>query len=135
GCIRVREDETLLHQRFLVVERHTVQIDERLGVHKNPDIIELKDAVALTRLAVKTDVVAQPRAAAALHSEAQSTLLGRDVFLLDRHADARQGLVGDLNALGGRGFWFFSYWHVTCLLQSCMARVELVPPSQLATND
>src|SRR5580700_5500710 len=52
----IHEDESLLHQRFLVIEDHAVQIDERLRIDKNAHIPVLKDAVAFARLRVEADV-------------------------------------------------------------------------------
>src|SRR5580704_3898013 len=57
--LRIHEDEALLHERLLIIEDHAVQVDERLRIDKNADVVELKDAVAFARLRVETDVVAQ----------------------------------------------------------------------------
>src|SRR5271155_1990505 len=54
----IHEDESLLHQRFLVVEDHAVQVDKRLGIDKNAHIAILEDAVAFARLRVEADVIA-----------------------------------------------------------------------------
>src|ERR1700729_3355290 len=37
-CLGIHEYEALLHQRFLVVEGHTIQVDERLWVHKDSNV-------------------------------------------------------------------------------------------------
>src|SRR5215469_10536203 len=79
--LRVYKYESLLHQRFLIIQGHTVQVDERLRINKDPHVAELKDAVAFARLRVETDVIAQPRAATTLHPKAQSPLLRRNAFL------------------------------------------------------
>src|SRR4051795_6160028 len=56
--VRIHKNEALLHQCFLVVERHSVQIDERLRINEKSDISELKNAVTLARLRIETNVVA-----------------------------------------------------------------------------
>src|SRR5579871_7003969 len=43
----IHEYESLLHQRFLVIQRHAMQVDERLRVDEDAHIAELKDPVAL----------------------------------------------------------------------------------------
>src|SRR3954471_4158243 len=58
-CVRVDEHEALLHERFLIIERQAGEIDERLRVNEDADIAELEDAVALARLRVELDLVAQ----------------------------------------------------------------------------
>src|ERR1035441_37820 len=80
GRVRVHEHESLLHQGFVVIERHPVQIDEGLRVHKNPHISKLKHTVALARLRIEPYVVSQARASAALHAQTKATLLRRNVF-------------------------------------------------------
>jgi hypothetical protein len=49
GARRVRIDEVkpLPHQALLVVQRHAVQIEERLGIDEDAHPVELVDAVAL----------------------------------------------------------------------------------------
>src|SRR3981189_3530576 len=66
GRVRILEHKALLHQGFAVIENHPVQIDERLRVHKNSDILELKHTVALARLRVEPYVVTHARASAPL---------------------------------------------------------------------
>ena len=78
--------------------------------------VELEDAVALARLRVEADVVAQPRTSAALHTQAQSALLGRDAFLGHRAANLGDGLFGHHDAFGGRGL---------CRVFDCGCHMEL----------
>ena len=73
-----------------------MQVDERLRIDEHAHIAELEDAVALARLRVEADVVAQARASAALHAQAQSALLGRNAFLDHGRADLGQRLLRDL---------------------------------------
>src|SRR5579863_1188277 len=102
--LRVYEYESLLHQRFLVIQDHAVQVDERFRIDKDADIAELKNAVAFARLRIEADVIAQAGTSAALHTKAQAALLGRNAFLGHRDADFRDRLLGDRDALGG-GLW------------------------------
>src|SRR5271163_5309059 len=71
GGVRVDEVEALAHQRLFVVEHHAVQVDEALGIDEDADgrsigrggievrLREGVDAVALARLGVEADVVAE----------------------------------------------------------------------------
>src|SRR5450755_1723960 len=76
GRVRIHEHEALLHQGFLIIERHSVQIDERLRVDEDAHVTVLKYAVALARLRIEADVVAEPGAAAPLNAQAKAALLG-----------------------------------------------------------
>src|SRR5258708_11319769 len=113
GRVRVLEHKALLHQGFVVIENHPVQIDERLRIHKNPDISELKHAVPLARLRIKPYVVTQPRASAALHAQTKPALLRRNIFFHHRRANPLERVVGHLNAIGRSrghgGVFFFSF--------------------------
>src|SRR5207248_5081217 len=73
--VRIHKNESLLHQCFLIIEGHSVQIDERFRVHEKSDVPELKNAVTFARLRVEPNVVAQARASAALNTHAQAALL------------------------------------------------------------
>src|SRR5258707_10477880 len=106
GRVRILEHKALLHQGFVVIENHPVQVDERLRVHKNPDVSELKHTVALARLRIESYVVTQARASAALHAQTKSTLLRRNIFFHHRGANPFERVVSHLDALGwslGRG--------------------------------
>ncbi len=80
-----------------------MQVDERFRIHEHAHISELEYPVALARLRVEADVVAQSGASSALHSQPQSALLGRDALLDDGRANPGQSLIGYLDALRGRG--------------------------------
>ena len=97
--VRIDEVESLPHQRLFVVQRHAVQIEERLGIDEDAHAVELVDAVALAGLRVELDGIRKPRAAAAHHAQAQAALFGRNAFLGHGGADALDGAVGDLQAL------------------------------------
>src|SRR5580704_6281258 len=42
-CLGIHEYEAQLHQRFLVVQGHAVQVNEGFRIHKDPYIAELED--------------------------------------------------------------------------------------------
>src|SRR5947209_13481179 len=67
--VRIDEVETLLHQALLIIEHHPMQVDERLRIHEHAYALELIHAVAFARLRIEPNVVAQPRASAALHAQ------------------------------------------------------------------
>src|SRR6266481_1354874 len=116
GRVRILEHESLLHQAFAVIENHPVQVDERLRVHKNPDVSELKHTVALARLRIESYVVTQARASAALHAQTKSTLLRRNILFHHRGANLLERIVGHLDALGRsrgrRGFHDFVFYRL-----------------------
>src|SRR5262249_28442957 len=62
--------------------------------------------VALARLRVEADVIAQAGTSAALHPETQAALLGRNALFGHGATDFRDRLFGDRDAFGGglRGF-------------------------------
>ena len=53
----IDEVEALTHQRLFVIEDHAVQVDERLRIDEDANVIELIDAVALSRLRIEADVI------------------------------------------------------------------------------
>src|SRR6266478_2830949 len=116
GRVRVLEHETLLHQGFAVIENHPVQVDERLRVHKNPDVSELKHTVALARLRIEPYVVTQARTSTTLHAQTKPTLLRRNIFFHHRGANPLERVVGHLDALGRsrghRGFHNFVFYRL-----------------------
>ncbi len=58
GGLGIHEDKALLHQRFLIVQDHAIQLDERLRVHEHAHIVELENTVPFAGLRVEADVVA-----------------------------------------------------------------------------
>src|SRR5882672_939338 len=96
--VRIYEHELLLHQGFVVIQYHAVQVDERLRVDEDADVAILEHTIPLSRLRIKAHVVAQPRTTTALHAEPHAPLLGRDAFLGQSAAHFGQGLLGDLDA-------------------------------------
>src|SRR5512141_1384307 len=94
-CLRVYENKSLLHQRFLIIQNHAMQVDERLRIDKHANVIELKNTIALAWLGIKPDVIAQAGTSSALYPETQPALFGRDAFFGHGAADFRDRLVGD----------------------------------------
>ena len=90
----VLDDEGVLHQRFLVIERHLVEEGEALGVNEYLDAAELENVVARARFALELDGVGQPVAASAAHAQAQAANVG---LLLDHLANSLDGALGQLN--------------------------------------
>src|SRR5258705_6917210 len=78
-----------------------MQIDERLRIHEYANIGKLEDAIPLTRLRVKANVVAQARTAAALHTKTKTALHRRNAFFRHRAADLCNRLVSHLDAFNG----------------------------------
>src|ERR1035437_5742025 len=72
--VRVDEVESLAHQRLFIVQRHAVQVDERLGIDEDSHTIKFINAVALAGLGIELDGVGKSRASAAYHAQAQSAL-------------------------------------------------------------
>src|SRR5262245_14491670 len=79
-----------------------MQVNERLWIDEDANAIELVNPIALPRLAVEADVIAEPGTAAALYSDAQSTLLRRHVLLRHGGANLAESALRDLNALNIR---------------------------------
>src|SRR5581483_8662752 len=53
--VRVYEDEALVHERFFVIERHAVQVNEGFRIDEDANIAVREDPVALTRLRIEAD--------------------------------------------------------------------------------
>ena len=53
--VRIDEVESLTHQRLFVVQRHAVQIEERLGIDEDAHAVELVDAVAFAGMGIELD--------------------------------------------------------------------------------
>src|SRR5438067_7579949 len=113
GRVRINEVEALPHQRLLVVEDHAVQIDEALRIHEDPVcrrigrrlgiemlLREAEHAIALTRLAIETDVVAEPGAAAARNAKPKPPGSGLNVLLSHRRPNPLQSPQSYADALG-----------------------------------
>lgn len=137
--MRIYKDKALLHQRFLIIQSHSVQINERFWINKDADIPKLKNAVALARLRIEANVIAQARAAATLHAQTQSALLGRNTLLGHSRTNLRDRLFCDRDSScrGLRGGLFSCGGHlaITALIgqnrirsgAAWPARMELVP--------
>ena len=88
------DHEGVLHQRFLVIERHLVEEGEALGVDEYLGAAELEYVVARARLAVELNGVGQPVAASAANAQAQAADVG---LLLDHLSNLLNRALGQLN--------------------------------------
>ena len=95
----IDEVKALPHQRLLVVENHTVEIDERLGVDEDANIFKVVHTIPLTRLRIETNVIRETRAAAALNAQAEPPLLRGDSFFGHSYANPLQSALRYLDAL------------------------------------
>src|SRR5215472_13759377 len=100
--VRVLEHEALMHQGLFVVENHSMQVDERFRIDEYSHVVELKNAIAFTRMRIEADVVAEPRTSAALHAQSQAAFRRRNVLFGHGGANAHQGFVRYLDALRRR---------------------------------
>jgi len=95
----IDEVKALPHQRLFVVENHAVEVDKRLGIHKDADIFKVVDAVPFSRLRIEPNVIRQTRTAAALNAEAEPPLFRGDSFFGHGYANPLQSALRDLDAL------------------------------------
>src|SRR4051812_28496411 len=96
--LRVDELEALLLEGVDEVEGGAVQVDEALRVDVDLGAVDLEDLVARPGLVAVLDHVAHPRAPAALHAEADSTV-GRAVGALRQlRLDLLRRPSGDVDA-------------------------------------
>src|SRR5256712_3042695 len=94
--VRVVEHEPLADHVRVVVEHRAVEIQQALLVDVDLRAVgPLEDFVAKTRLLLPRERVAQPRAPAALHADAQSPLV--DALLGHQRADLAGCGFADLN--------------------------------------
>jgi hypothetical protein len=117
--MRIDEVEALPHQRFFVVENHSVEVDKRLGIHKDANIFKVVHTIPFTRLRVETDVIGETRAAAALDAQTEPPLFRGDSFFGHGYANPLQGAIRYLDALLiWRGILRIedSWFHFACLV-------------------
>ena len=95
----INEVKALPHQRLFVVENHAVEVDKRLGIHKDADVFKVVNTIPFSRLRVEPNVIGQTGTAAALNAEAESPLLRGDSFFGHGYANPLQGALRDLDAL------------------------------------
>src|SRR5262245_41877293 len=94
--VRVVEHEALADHVRVVVEHGAVEIDQALPVDVDlRAVLALEDLVAEPRLLLPRERVAQPRAPATLHADAQPALV--DALLGHQGADLARGGLTDLN--------------------------------------
>src|SRR5580704_17193434 len=70
SCRGILKNEASANQRLFVIERRIGQIEQALGIDKNARAIFLKHFIAIARLRFEAHRIRQPRAAAALHTQA-----------------------------------------------------------------
>jgi len=75
---------------FLVVQNHAVQIDERLRIDENANVVELKDPITFTRLRVKSGRYSLDRNSRRPVRPDAAALVRRDAFLSHRAAHLAQ---------------------------------------------
>src|SRR5215831_675371 len=94
--VRVVEDESLADEIRVVVQHGTVQKQQAFPVDEDLRAFRpLEDLVAGPRCPLPRERVAQARAAAALHADAQSALV--DALLGHQRANLARRRFGDLN--------------------------------------
>src|SRR5271166_5954263 len=128
------KNKALVHQCVFPLERHAMQVDERLRVHEDAHIVILKDAIPFARLGIEPDDVGEAGTASALNAEAQTALVGCDSFFRQRRANVLQRLGRDDNALRrrrfNRGWCYFRGIHSTFLLPKMPISGYLRMPAQ-----
>src|ERR1700736_4535281 len=97
--MRIDEVKALPHQRLFVVENHAVEVDKRLGIHKDADVFKIVNTVPLSRLRVEPNVIGQTGTAAALNAQAEPVLIRGDSFFGHSYANPLQSALRDLDAL------------------------------------
>ncbi len=89
--IGILKYKTLAHQCLFVFKSRAIQIKKTLRVDEKPRAMLLENFVAVASLCVQAHGIGKAGAAAALHSNAQAALLGRDAFLFQEFADFFRG--------------------------------------------
>src|SRR6185312_8284609 len=72
--IRILKNEPGLHQRFLVIEREAVEIENTFRIDEDLNAIEIEHLVLRPRLRVELELIAQSRAPAAENAQTQPAL-------------------------------------------------------------
>src|SRR5262245_30928452 len=94
--VRIVEDEPLADEIRVVVQHGAVQVQQALPVDEDLGAFRtLEDLVARSRDSLPGERVAQARAAATLHADAQSAVV--DALLGHQRADFARRRFGDLN--------------------------------------
>src|SRR5256885_14015081 len=95
--VGILENESLAHQRFFVLERRAVQIQETFRIDEDARAKFLKDFVAVASLRVQPLGIGKTGAAAALHAHAQAADFGRHTFLFKQRADFESGALSEVD--------------------------------------
>src|SRR5271155_2400739 len=93
----ILEDEALLHQVLVIIQRGVVKIEIALGIHENARAVFFEHFIAVARFGIQAHCVAEPRTSAALHADAESTGLGRHAFFLQQLANFHRSFFGYVN--------------------------------------
>src|SRR5438876_9348812 len=95
--VGILENESLAHQRFFVLERRAVQIEETLRINEDACAKFLEDLVAVAGLGVQPHGIGEAGAAATLHAHAQAADIRRYTFLFKQRADFLSGALGEVD--------------------------------------
>ena len=98
--VGVDDVESLADQGFLVVQRDSVEVNERLGIDEDARAVEFVDAIGFARTRVDAHGVGEPRAAAAFDAEPQAAFFSQDAFLGQNFADVPDGAFSNKYAIG-----------------------------------
>src|SRR5271155_1181250 len=93
----ILEDEALLHQVLVIIQRGVVKIEIALGIHENARAVFFEHFIAVARFGIQAHCVAEPRTSAALHAHAESTGFGRHAFFLQQLANFYGSFLGYVN--------------------------------------
>src|SRR5208282_5551420 len=97
GGVGILKDESLAHQRVLVLEGGTVQVQKTLRVDEDAGAKLLEDFVAVAGLGVEAHGVGEARAAATLYADAQASNFRRNAFLFEKLAYFLRGGFGEVD--------------------------------------
>src|SRR6266581_1803378 len=95
--IGILENETLAHERFLVLECGAVQVQKTLRVNEEARAKFLEDLVAVARLGIQLHGIGETGTAATLHANAQAADIGRHAFHFKQRADFLRGAFGKVD--------------------------------------
>src|SRR5260370_36519983 len=95
--IGVLKHKALAHERFFVLKRRAVQIEQAFRVNEDARPEFLKDLVAIARLGIQPHGIRQAGTAAALHTHAQPAGFRRHTFLSEQRNDLLRRMLGEVN--------------------------------------
>src|SRR5579884_1388692 len=113
------EDKARLQERFLPVQRHSVQIHDALGINKNLHAVKFEYVIVRSSARHKFNLISQPGTAATDHAQAQSS--SRYLLPVQSFSDLLDRFRGDVHLsrllLSGR-----------ILVKLCQFSHFLIPP-------